>query len=185
MNLSFLTEKNFIFRFLLVSILTIIILFCIKNNNKGDKFSKPEWEPDNSVLMIIWPFIMILSLWCWYQSSINNRQNWFDLYYGATLLLITFLCMSFYTQNWETFSSILALVVLGISISQSCILFNFGLFDSSYLSIIVNVWLLLLAVLTFYVKLKPLVLGKVLPGAQQHPQREVMINEEFEASELD
>lgn len=155
----------------MVVLITAVTIFCIRNYTKEDNFSHPEWEPDNSILQIVWPFIMCLYTWCWY-NSLSQHQRWIDLLFGANLCFIALWSISFYLEKWITLATISIAGILAISVFQTFLLFQKST-DNGILSMVISSWLIVSLIITVNTRAVLPSLGKPQPGAPQHPQREV------------
>lgn len=102
-----LTSVKFLWRLVFVLALLIIsILICLNVtlDNSVDSWYynlyKPDWAPDGITIVIIYSFLSLLYVWCWYTVSKNVKNSFVDLaFIGFYVLFTLWFIMLFKYQN--------------------------------------------------------------------------------------
>ena len=91
-----LTSFKFLWKFIFVIALLVISILLTLNvtlNNNIDSWYynlyKPDWAPDGITIVIIYSFLSLLYIWCWYSVSKSVRSSFVDLLFMGFYVLNT------------------------------------------------------------------------------------------------
>jgi len=115
-----LTSFKFLWKLIFVVILLIIsILICLNTtlDNSAEswyyKLYKPDWAPDGITITIIFSFLSLLYVWCWYTVSKAARSSYVDLFFiGFYVLNVVWFILLYKYHNLEV-ARILSCVIVG------------------------------------------------------------------------
>jgi tryptophan-rich sensory protein len=115
-----LTSFKFLWKFIFVIALLVISVLLTLNvtlNNNVDSWYynlyKPDWAPDGITIVIIYSFLSLLYIWCWYSVSKTAKSSTIDLIFmGFYVLNTVWFIVLFQYQNLET-ARILMDVIVG------------------------------------------------------------------------
>ena len=102
-----LTSVKFLWRLVFIlAMLIISILICLNVtlDNSVDSWYynlyKPDWAPDGITIVIIYSFLSLLYVWCWYTVAKVARNTYIDLaFIGFYVLFTLWFIMLFKFQN--------------------------------------------------------------------------------------
>jgi len=115
-----LTSFKFLWKLLfIVALLLISVLICLNTtlDNSSEswyyKLYKPDWAPDGITITIIFSFLSLLYIWCWYTVSKAANNSFVDLFFiGFYVLNALWFIILYKYHNLET-SRILSGVIVG------------------------------------------------------------------------
>ena len=91
-----LTSFTFLWKFIFViALLVISIVICLNVtlDNGVDSWYynlyKPDWAPDGITIVIIYSFLSLLYIWCWYSVSKATRSFMVDLFFMGFYIVNT------------------------------------------------------------------------------------------------
>lgn len=126
-----LTSFKFLWKFLFVIVLLVISVLITLNitlNNNADSWYynlyKPDWAPDGITIVIIYSFLSLLFIWCWYIVSKTARNSFVDLLFmGFYVLNTVWFIVLYQYQNLGT-----ARILMDIIVGYCAILLIYTLF---------------------------------------------------------
>jgi tryptophan-rich sensory protein len=115
-----LTSFKFLWKLIfVVALLIISILICLNVtlDNSVDSWYytlyKPDWAPDGITITIIFGFLSLLYVWCWYTVSKAARNSFVDLFFaGFYVLNALWFILLFKYQNLEA-GRVIADIIVG------------------------------------------------------------------------
>jgi len=126
-----LTSFKFLWKFLFVIALLVISILITLNvtlNNNVDSWYynlyKPDWAPDGITIVIIYSFLSLLFIWCWYTVSKIAKNSFVDLLFmGFYVLNTVWFIILYQYQNLN-----IARIIMDIIVGYCAVLLIYTLF---------------------------------------------------------
>jgi tryptophan-rich sensory protein len=115
-----LTSFKFLWKLLfVVALLLISIIICLNTtlDNSSEswyyKLYKSDWSPDGITIAIIFSFLSLLYIWCWYVVSKAAHNSFVDLFFIGFYVLNTLWFILLYKYHNLQASRILSSIIIG------------------------------------------------------------------------
>lgn len=152
-----LTDFNFLSRFIIVAIFTIVLGLIILNvtldpNSDAwfNKLHKPDWMPDGITVVLIFTFTALLVTWIWYKLSVMYKSALIDIVIFVMLALQMCWAILLYKYQDITAGRYLICFTIGFAgiVFLGCAwLTRFS--DITFYSLLYVLWLVLVVCFTF------------------------------------